>query len=83
MNTAVESEGPSRQFMNFLIIAGLTYSMRASILKAVHSEPFSSRSVKAKIFILQVDNKITDAAEASEERKIRYKMSLLRRSAAE
>ena len=63
--------------------AGLVYSTEASMLKAAHSESFSSGSVKAKIFILQVDNKIADAVRASEDRKIRYEISLLRRPAAE
>ena len=39
--------------------------------------------MKAKIFILQVDNKIADAAGATEGRKTRYAMSLLRGPAAE
>ena len=65
------------------ITAGLTYKIEASVLKAVYSESFSDRTVKVKIFILQVDNKITNAVEASEERKIKYKMSLLKNPAAE
>ena len=69
--------------MAALITDGLAYGTETSVLKAAHSEPFSGRSVKAKIFILQVDNKIADAAEASEGRKIRYEMSLLRESAVE
>ena len=69
--------------MTTVITAGLTYDTETSMLKAAHSEPFSSESVKAKIFILQVNNKITDAAGASEERKIKYEMSLLRGPAAE
>ena len=66
-----------------ITIRGLTFDTEASMLKAAHSEPFSGKSVKAKIFILQVNNKIADAAEASEERKIRYEMSLLRGLVAE
>ena len=63
------------------VTIGLTYSMGASVLKAAHPEPFSDESVKTKIFILQVNNKITDTAEASEGRKIRYDISLLREPA--
>ena len=69
--------------MTALIITEFTFKTEVSILKAVYSESFSSESVRAKIFILQVDNKITDAVGVTEKRKIRYKMSLLRRSAAE
>ena len=66
-----------------IITGGLVYEMKASMLKIVHLEPFSDESVKVKIFILQINNKIADAAGASEERKIYYKMSLLWGSAAE
>ena len=65
------------------LTTGLPFSTGASMLKAAHSESFSSGLIKAKIFILQVDNKIADAAETTEGRKIRYRMSLLRGSAAE
>ena len=47
-------------------------------LKAAHPDPFNSGSLKAKMFIIQVDNKITDAAGASDGWKICYAMSLLR-----
>ena len=71
------------QSMTALTTVRLAYSTEASVLKAAHPEPFSDELMKAKIFILQVDNKITDAAGTSEKRKIRYRMSLLRRPAAE
>ena len=67
--------------MTALTTVRFAYSTEASILKAVYLKPFSSKSVKTKIFILQVNNKIADAAEASEERKIKYNISLLRGSA--
>ena len=51
------------------------------MLKAVHLKSFSSKSIKMKIFILQVDNKIADTAEVTEEKKIKYRMSLLKSSA--
>ena len=53
------------------------------MLKAAHPDPFYGENLKAKIFLQQVDNKIADAARASEGRQIRYMISLLRGSAAE
>ena len=41
-----------------------------TVLKAVHSNLFNSKLLKIKIFIIQVDNKIADAAEAMNEQKI-------------
>ena len=52
-------------------------------LKAAHPDPFYGGNLKAKIFLQQVDNKIANAARASEGRWIRYMISLLRGSAAE
>ena len=52
-------------------------------LKAAHPDPFYGGNLKAKIFLQQVDNKIADAAGASEGQRIRYMISLLRKSAAE
>ena len=40
-------------------------------LKAAHPDLFYERKLKAKIFLQQVDNKIADAAGASEEQQIR------------
>ena len=56
--------------MTAIITAELIYDIEASILKTIYSEPFSSEVLKVQIFILQIDNKIADAAETSEERKI-------------
>ena len=53
------------------------------MLKAAHPDPFYGGNLKAKIFLQQVDNKIANAARASEGRRIRYMISLLRGSAAE
>jgi hypothetical protein len=53
------------------------------ILKAVHLNPFLGGAIRARIFIQQVDNKIVDAAEASNRRKVRYTIFLLRGQAAE
>ena len=69
--------------MTASITAGLTYGIEVSMLKTVYLESFSGGSVKTKIFVLQVDNKIADAAEAFKRRKIRYEMSLLRGLTAE
>jgi hypothetical protein len=52
-------------------------------LKAVHPDPFLGGAIRARIFIQQVDNKIVDAAGASNGRKVRYATSLLRGQAAE
>ena len=52
-------------------------------LKAAHPDPFYGKNLKAKIFLQQVDNKIADAARASERQQIRYMISLLRGPAAE
>jgi hypothetical protein len=52
-------------------------------LKAVHSNSFLEGAMRARIFIQQVDNKIVDAAETSNKRKVRYTTSLLRGQAAE
>ena len=52
-------------------------------LKAAHLDPFYGGNLKAKIFLQRVDNKIADAAGASERQQIRYMISLLRGSAAE
>ena len=52
------------------VTAELVYGIRASILKAVYPESFSSEVLRACIFMLQIDNKIIDAAEASEGQKI-------------
>ena len=77
MNTAVITSAYSA------ITEGLSYETEANILKIIYSESFSDKSVKIKIFILQINNKIADTAEASEERKIHYKMSLLQELTAE
>ena len=52
-------------------------------LKAAHPDSFYGGNLKAKIFLQQVDNKIANAARASEGQQIRYMISLLRGSASE
>ena len=52
-------------------------------LKAAHPDPFYGENLKAKIFLQQVDNKIANAARASEKQRIRYIISPLRGPVAE
>ena len=59
------------------------YGARAITLKAAHLDSFSRGTMKAKVFLQQVDNKIEDAAGASDDRMIRYVTSLLRGTVAE
>ena len=47
-------------------------------LKIVHPNSFRGETIKIRIFILQVNNKIIDIVRTFEKRKIRYVMSLLR-----
>ena len=61
----------------------ITEEMTATVLKAVHLNSFHSKSLKAKMFIIQVNNKIADAAEATDRQRICYAMLLLRRPALE
>ena len=46
--------------------------------KIVHSNSFKRETTKTKIFILQVNNKITNVTKTFKEKKIRYIMSLLK-----
>ena len=52
-------------------------------LKAAHPDSFYRGNLKAKIFLQQVDNKIANAAGASERQRIRYMIFFLGGSAAE
>ena len=51
----------------------------AIILKTTHPDSFKEETIKVKIFILQIDNKITDVTKTFKEKKIRYVMSLLKK----
>ena len=53
------------------------------MLKEAYPDSFYGENLKAKIFLQQVDNKIADAAVASERRQIKYMISRLRGLAAE
>ena len=56
----------------------MTSSISAvTVLKVIYLDSFSSESLKAKMFIIQMNNKIADAVEATEGQKIRYAMLLL------
>ena len=59
------------------------YGTRVITLKTAHSDPFSRGTVKTKVFIQQVDNKIEDVTGASDGRMIRYATSLLRETTTE
>ena len=52
-------------------------------LKTVHPDSFRRETTKTRIFILQVDNKITNVVKTFEERKIRYVILLLREMTTE
>ena len=59
-------------------IIGMSSGTNVITLKMVHPDSFRGGTIKTRIFILQVDNKITDVTRVSEEKKIRYVMLLLR-----
>ena len=46
--------------------------------KMIHSNSFRRETIKIRIFILQINNKITNTTRTLKKRKIRYVMSLLR-----
>ena len=56
----------------------MSINMNVIILKTINSDLFRKETIKTRIFILQINNKIIDATEIFEKRKIRYVMSLLR-----
>ena len=47
------------------------------VLKAIYSDSFSSKSLKVKMFIIQINNKIADTVRAIKDHKIKYVMLLL------
>ena len=72
------SSDTEKQFMTEVSISKESvFRTDFSILKIIHSESFSSKLLKARLFILQINNKIINAAEATKERKIKYAISLL------
>ena len=59
-------------------MASIITEEAVTVLKAVYPDSFYSGSLKTKMFIIQIDNKIADAAGATDEQKICYAISLLR-----
>ena len=59
-------------------ITNMFVNANAITLKTIHPNSFRKETIKVRIFILQVDNKITNVTRVFKKRKIRYVMSLLR-----
>ena len=59
-------------------IIDISISTNVIILKTIHLNSFKKETTKIRIFILQVNNKITNVIETFEKRKIRYIMLLLK-----
>ena len=79
-----ESIRPTRNRKESIIsITDMSVSTNAITLKTTHPDLFRKGTIKIRIFILQIDNKIIDATGTFEERKIRYIMSLLRKVTTE
>ena len=53
-------------------------SMNAITFKTTYSDSFRKETIKTRIFILQINNKIIDITKTFEKRKIRYVILLLR-----
>ena len=84
VNTTPPEQQTEPMASNLAELSGWTGTGTDSItLKAAHLDPFYGGNLKAKIFLQQIDNKIADAAGASERQWIRYMISLWRGSAAE
>ena len=84
VNTTLSEQQTEPMASNLAGLSGWTRTGTDSImLKAAHSDPFYGENLKAKIFLQQVDNKIANAAGASEGQRIRYMIFLLRGPAAE
>ena len=84
VNTTPPEQQTKPMANNLARLSGWTGTGTDSItLKAAHPDPFYGGNLKANIFLQQVNNKIANAAGASERQRIRYMISLLRRPAAE
>ena len=59
-------------------IVSMSINTNVIIFKIVHLNSSKKETIKTRIFILQVNNKITNVIETFKKRKIRYVMSLLR-----
>ena len=60
-------------------IVDISISTNVITLKTIYPDSFRRETIKTRIFILQVNNKITNVIETFEKRKIRYIMFLLRK----
>ena len=75
----LESTRSTRNKKEFIIsIVNMFISTNAITLKTTHSDSFRKETIKTRIFILQIDNKIIDVTRTFEKRKICYVMLLLR-----
>ena len=59
-------------------IVNMSINTNVIIFKTIHPNSFRRETIKTRIFILQIDNKIIDITKAFEKKKIRYTISLLR-----
>ena len=66
-----------KEFMTNIV--DMSINTNAITLKTVYSDSFKKETIKTRIFILQIDNKIIDMTRIFKKRKIRYVMSLLRK----
>ena len=64
-------------------IIDMSFNTNVITLKTTHSNSFREETTKTRIFILQINNKITNVAKTSEKRKIRYIMLLLKKITTE
>ena len=58
-------------------IIDMSVNVNVITFKTTYSNLFKRETIKTRIFILQIDNKITNTTKTFEERKVRYTMSLL------
>ena len=61
----------------------IQYETRIIILKTTHLNSFSKETMKTKIFLQQIDNKIKNVIETSNNKIIRYVILLLRETTTE
>ena len=53
-------------------VVDMSINTNVITFKTTHSDSFRKETIKIRIFILQINNKIIDTIETFEERKIRY-----------
>ena len=64
-------------------VTDMSFDTYVIAFKTTHSDSFRRETIKTRIFILQIDNKIMDTTETFEKRKIRYMMFLMREMTTE